>query len=68
MLDIQISGVCERDIDLLLLEELSSSREFLDWFILQIEDSRIVEKLKSVKRSVTTTSGESDIEISFIDD
>jgi hypothetical protein len=28
-----ISGVCERDIDLLLLEEFQADSGFMDWFV-----------------------------------
>jgi hypothetical protein len=61
---LSVAGVCERDLDLLLLEELTSSVAFCRWFV-----SRAVSwpsqfrSLRSVRRSVTRSSGESDLEL-----
>lgn len=62
----RIAGVCERDIDLLLLEEFQSSPGFLEWFLRTsgIEELR-PEELKEARRSVTHTTGESDLELHF---
>lgn len=59
-----IPGVCERDVDLLLLEELYANPDFREWFIprccgLIAGSAELVE----VKRSVTQSSGESDLEL-----
>lgn len=63
-LTISIPGVCERDVDLLLLEEFVASSEFIRWFFARVASSTItVEKLLSAKRSVTQLNGESDLEI-----
>lgn len=64
---IQIPDVCERDIDLLLLEEFIASRNFCNWFLTQIglDDSKT---LVEASRSVVTPNGESDIELVFVDD
>lgn len=59
---IGISGVCERDIDLLLVEEIAASGGFARWFLGEIgisKRSRVI----AVNHSVGTASGESDIEI-----
>lgn len=61
---IRVSGVCERDIDLLLLEEFVASLDFLQWFSSRVTDTSIeVEKLLNAQRSVTQSNGESDLEI-----
>lgn len=65
---IPISGICERDIDLLLLEEFIASFDFLQWFVGQISKSSIeVECLLNAQRSVTQSNGESDLEITLQD-
>lgn len=65
---ISISGVCERDIDLLLLEEFWSSSNFLQWFVSQVVSPNcIAHNLLEASRSVTQSNGESDLEISFQD-
>jgi hypothetical protein len=61
---IPISGVCERDIDLLLLEEFITSFDFCQWFVDQVmKPESNVECLLNARRSVTQSSGESDLEI-----
>ncbi|MEO8218502.1 MAG: hypothetical protein ABI718_15610 [Acidobacteriota bacterium] len=61
-----ISGICERDIDLLLLEEFRSNPDFATWFT--SEALRIEPGICSgALRSVTDTSGESDLEVEFRD-
>jgi hypothetical protein len=60
--NILLSGVNERDIDLLLVEELMSSPNFLSWFLNQIGlDSN--GGLSHINHSVNTTNGESDVEV-----
>jgi hypothetical protein len=65
---IEIAGVSERDMDLLLLEEFQSSQGFQQWFIRQVlgKDARLGE-LISAQRSITQSIGESDLEIAFAD-
>jgi len=61
----KISGVSERDIDLLLLEEFISSVPFQELFLKQSKFKE--EKLTYVEaqRSVTDSIGESDLEVLF---
>jgi hypothetical protein len=62
-----LSGVCERDIDLLLLEEFLSSPDFLFWWMRKVWP-RAFSSLKFLEthRSVTQSNGESDLEITLI--
>ena len=61
---IRISGVCERDIDLLLLEELIASSNFRSWLSDQAGLGRLDPLVApKVYRSVTHSSGESDLEM-----
>lgn len=60
----QIPGICERDIDLLLLEELSVTPEFASRLISYASGERPVQ-VTSVRQSVTQSSGESDLEIAW---
>jgi choline dehydrogenase-like flavoprotein len=61
---IRIPDVCERDIDLLLLEEFVVSGDFRSWFLSQIGiDS--APTLAEASRSVKTVTGESDLELTF---
>jgi hypothetical protein len=59
-----IAGVSERDMDLLLLEELVSSTEFQHWFLTQCL-GEVPEQLRclEVGRSIRHVTGESDLEI-----
>lgn len=61
---ISIAGICERDIDLLLLEEFHSSEEFAVWFT-DHAIGRHLGRVVSACRSVTTANGESDLEVGF---
>jgi len=63
---ISISGICERDIDLLLLEEFMSSREFVEWFAGKTcgEEARAC-VFVNARRSVAQSDGESDIEVNL---
>jgi len=58
---IRVPDVCERDIDLLILEEFIASEGFRAWFLSQLGINEIV-SLVDAARSVTTASGESDLE------
>lgn len=59
---LQIAGVSERDIDLLLLEEFIASSLFARWFLLQIgDDAHANYDVVGAQRSVTESAGESDI-------
>jgi hypothetical protein len=58
-----LAGVVERDIDLLLMEECYSSEPFLRWFIEAAGLEGSSTKLVQIDRSVTTSSGESDLEL-----
>ncbi len=62
----RIAGVCERDIDLLMLEEFQSTPRFVDWF-LQVAGVEGIEahQLRSASRSITDSTGESDLELGF---
>ena len=59
--NIRVPDICERDIDLLLLEEFVASSDFREWFLSQIGITQSVELIDAA-RSVTTASGESDLE------
>ena len=60
-----ISGVSERDIDLLLLEEFMSSEKFQKIFLQRSKFKKLRLTYIEAKRSVTDSTGESDLEISF---
>jgi len=65
---IAIAGVSERDVDLLLLEEFQSSHKFQDWFIHEaLGSSAALGSCVSARRSITNSTGESDLEIIFED-
>ncbi|WP_157981480.1 hypothetical protein [Cognatilysobacter tabacisoli] len=65
---VQIAGVCERDIDLLLLEEFHASPGFRSWFLERaLQGAASSATYVGAKRSVTHSSGESDLEVSFVD-
>lgn len=55
----KIVGVCERDIDLLLLEEFVSSVPFLNWFSSKLDLPAVT--LVEAGRGVATSFGESDL-------
>lgn len=64
---IAITGVSERDIDLMLLEEFLSSLAFQNWFITTALGSDVLRvKVVRAERSVTDSTGESDLEIDFL--
>lgn len=63
---IAIAGVSERDIDLLLLEEFQSSQAFQEWFVRSVlGPDQSFGGCLSAERSVTHSTGESDLEITF---
>ena len=65
---VSIAGVSERDIDLLLLEEFQSSPLFQAWFVSQVIGVSVdLGVCVSAKRSVTHSTGESDLEVTFLD-
>jgi hypothetical protein len=64
MLPRQLTGVCERDIDLLLLEEFVASPGFLNWFLGRVGLPEGA-TLRNAERSVATTTGESDLELTL---
>lgn len=61
---ISIPDVCERDVDLLLLEEFVASKEFCKWFLQKVDICESCE-LSEAMRSVKTPNGESDLELTF---
>jgi hypothetical protein len=64
MVEIAVSGVVERDIDFLLVEEFAASRQFVEWFLQRIgivEQSEVV----AIAHSATTSTGETDIELTI---
>lgn len=63
---ISVPDVCERDIDLLLLEEFVASPDFRSWFLSQIGTEQTA-TLAEACRSVKTMNGESDLELIFHD-
>ena len=64
MTTIRVPDVCERDIDLLLLEEFVASPEFRAWFLSQIGVEKATDLIEAC-RSVKTMNGESDLELTF---
>ena len=61
MTELAVPSVNERDIDLLLLEEVVASPAFLSWFLSSIGLPDV--PLVAAARSVSTETGESDIEL-----
>lgn len=64
----KISGVSERDIDLLLLEEFISSEKFQELFLNRSKFKALNLTYVEAQRSVTDSTGESDLEVSFKDE
>ena len=61
-MDMVFNRVIGRDIDLLLAEELVSSHVFLEWLLARI--GMVGEpKLRRVAQSVSTSTGESGVEV-----
>ncbi|MGB7300326.1 MAG: PD-(D/E)XK nuclease family protein, partial [Burkholderiaceae bacterium] len=63
-IQIQLPGVCERDVDLLLLEEFVASPTFCAHFLSQTLGAT-AGRLVDARRSVVTGNGESDLELVF---
>ncbi|WP_404365615.1 hypothetical protein [Marinobacter sp.] len=67
-MDVSIASVSERDIDFLLLEEFIASPAFGLWFVGQaLTQTGYQGQVVDARRSVTDTTGESDIEVTFED-
>jgi len=64
---LHVAGMCERDIDLLLLEEFHSSQAFQRWFLSQILENEPSNgaRLLSAEHSIHDSEGESDLRIFF---
>jgi hypothetical protein len=63
---IAIAGVSERDVDLLLLEEFQSSSDFQGWFVREAFGPDVdFGQCTGARRSITNSTGESDLEIFF---
>src|SRR4051812_5076572 len=63
---LEIPGVCERDVDLLLLEEFLASAEFGNWFLRKVSNGQASSgALIGARRSVTESNGESDLEVTL---
>lgn len=62
MTELRVSGIREQDVDLLLWEEFVASPEFLFWFLGEAGITDRVE-LMAIARSVSTATGESDLEL-----
>lgn len=59
---ISVTGVSERDIDLLLLEEFVSSHDFIAWFLVAVGiDLSEPFHVTEARMSVTDSTGESDL-------
>ncbi len=63
---IKIAGVSERDTDLLFLEEFTASPDFVDFFLKQLGLSERGLSFLDASRSVTDSTGESDLEVSLV--
>ncbi len=64
--EIAVAGVCERDVDLLLLEEFVASRAFQNWFLTTVTEQGLhAKRLVHAARSATLSNGESDLELTF---
>ncbi|MFA7158996.1 MAG: PD-(D/E)XK nuclease family protein [Kiritimatiellia bacterium] len=61
---IKVPDICERDIDLLLLEEVVASSDFRSWFLSQIGIKEHISLIEA-SRSVKTANGESDLELTI---
>ncbi|MHB8837606.1 MAG: hypothetical protein ACYC7F_01500 [Gemmatimonadaceae bacterium] len=62
--EIVISGVCERDIDLFLVEEIVAEADFRAWLAMEAGIGAVDPAPPTqVRRSVMHSSGESDVEM-----
>lgn len=64
---IKIAGVSERDTDLLLLEEFTASPDFVQFFLERIGLTDKGYTFLEASRSVTDSTGESDLEVMLTD-
>jgi hypothetical protein len=60
-----LASIQERDIDLLLLEEFTVNREFIDWFAVRILGEPVQGELIGAWHSVTHEFGETDLQVLF---
>jgi hypothetical protein len=58
-----VSYVVERDIDLAVVQLVRTSSDFRNWFVNQLNLDRPVTDFIGIRQSVTTSTGESDIEV-----
>ena len=63
--DRSVSYVVERDVDLVVVQLLQTSQEFRDWLTGRLGFDTAVNDVLGVQHSVTTATGESDIEAGF---
>lgn len=67
-MEIQIRAIQEHDLDLFLVEECSSNLPFLQWLIHKVYGEEFdVGVLTEIGNSTNTPTGESDVEIWFLD-
>jgi hypothetical protein len=67
MKEVRIAGVCERDMDLLFLEEFQSSEAFQHWFMhTALPAQANFGACVSAQRSVKDETGETDLELQFV--
>lgn len=66
MIHIGLRGITERDIDLLIVEELVASPAFSRWFATQA-GLALTSTLDTAARSVVTSTGESDLEVTYLE-
>jgi hypothetical protein len=63
---IQIGALTESDLDLVFLLELAADQKFAKWLASRIPGWHYVKaRLRRVRRSVETTNGETDLELTF---
>ena len=68
-MEIKIRAIQEHDLDLFLVEECSSNPPFLQWLIHRVYGEDFdVSQLIEIGNSTNTPSGESDVEIWFLDE
>jgi hypothetical protein len=60
-----ITGIAERDIDLLILEEFFVSPDFVRWFVGEADLPNEACRVVTLARSVSSSTGESDIELTL---
>ena len=62
--DLRVAGICERDLDLLLAEEMFASASFRDFLLDAVGFSQVdAHTLVAVRRGATHSTGESDLEL-----